>query len=189
MYFLAGFCLGFIVSLFFKEEKTKNSIYFVCKVTNQEHFNETFPMIGSNYLQPYWQYFPKKKVIKIKIDDYYFKHNMTFEEFIETTSIDHDFFREFGETYVYFEYYINNNVYVNVFKYNENISDFKLNPYFYNDFVVDGVSYSSQFNKYVNNNSITPELVLLNCDNYDNDLDNCSVYFNDKKMELKSNLK
>ena len=94
-------------------------IYFICKITNNEIFKEYFPVTP----QPYWDYFDKKGVIKIKLDPIDTFDTTTFEEIIlHGSSLDVDFFKEFGEIFIY----IQKNNKINIYKENDiiSISDF-----------------------------------------------------------------
>ena len=117
--FILGLSFGWF---FFSKKSNESGVYFVCKITDEELFNECFPdpqNKSESKVQAHWDYCPYKKIIKIKIEDFKFNKEMSFDEFMLTTSIEHTFFQEFGDIFIHFEYYIDNKKYTNVFDYNE----------------------------------------------------------------------
>ena len=207
--FLQGFCLGVLikdklVNLLFNgiehiykmihknKINTDSNIYFVCKITNETLFQETF----ANNFQPGWQYFPEKKALKIKLDKEVFNHiiEKTPEELYETfdssgeyiITLDTELFNDLGTCYLYIEHHLGFRRYVNVYSSTEKIllshfvidnkkllfdnllcASFKLN---------DRIEYITSFLKMFSNNTcITPELILLFNDSIDIDVRNVQL--------------
>ena len=155
-------------------KKSENVIYFLCKITNEDVFKEEFP---DNKVQPHWEYYPNKKVIKIKIEDYDYKPDMSFEEFMLTTSINHEFFESFGELFIYAKF----NDKINVFKQNEKIKFSYKNIQLKSN----GKKYNlSDYYLQFENQNVTPEMLLLN---YDLDLLLEDVIFEVDKMKIMLN--
>ena len=136
--FTGGFFTGKIFTKFFykkkKEEVKLNSIYLVVQITDEIVFNELFPDNGNApKVQPSWEYFDKKRVIKIdlgtditnflnKNDSFEYSLNTFFElkendEYL--IDIDIETFKKFGDIFVYINYNLDNNEYINVYSKNE----------------------------------------------------------------------
>jgi hypothetical protein len=207
--FLQGFCLGVLlkdkfVSFLFnglehiykitynRNKITESNIYFVCKINDQELFEESF----ANNFQPGWKYFPEKKALKIKLDQEVFDHiiDKTPEELYEVfdssgeylISLDIELFNSFGTNYLYIEHCSDSRKYVNVYSSTEKIlsSDFVIDKkkMLFNDVlcaslkVNDRTEYLTSFLKMFSNNTlITPEMVLLFNDSVDIDIRNVQL--------------
>jgi len=165
-----------------KIDKVVQKISFVCALKNHELFKERFP-VGK--VQPHWEYFSNKNVIKIVLDDdviNYFNFsledlNLSLEDVVMMSTLDYKFFKELGDTYLYIDYVLNENKYTNV--YNElstitkinvlNESSLKNN---FNDVICASLCYdnkteyiSSYFKSFFNNNDfvkITPNVIMYN---------------------------
>jgi len=127
-----------------KDDKLIQEIYFVFKVTNQESFDEHFKNNETNVikLQPRWDYYENKKIIKIQLDDDFIdylnnmsNYNISFNDFINIknknehyVTLDIPFFESFGKIYLYVHYLTNSKNYINVYDGNSNIcsDDFNL---------------------------------------------------------------
>ena len=123
--------------LFYKKKKKEvklNSIHLVVQITDENVFNELFPDNGNApKVQPSWEYFDKKRVIKIdlgtditnflnKNDSFEYSLNTFFElkendEYL--IDIDIETFKKFGDIFVYINYNLDNNEYINVYSKNE----------------------------------------------------------------------
>jgi len=158
---VTGFILGFllkekiqhvgmevvkgVLGVFHKVKKKKNSIIntnpgviksidFVFKITDIEVFDEHFKNKDLNLvrIQPLWNYFKKKQIIKVPLDDDFIKHlnnigefNISFKDFFDIKNIknnneyyitlDIPFFESFGDVYLYITYSINDKKYINVY--------------------------------------------------------------------------
>ena len=115
MNFIKGFICGiilkdhltsFFTNLFFKslelyhsikfnKKSKKHDIYFIAKITDYSKFNLFFP---NGKVQPSWDYYPKKSVIKIKIN-HQTKINTYFENI--TNNLDLPFFKSFADIYLF----------------------------------------------------------------------------------------
>jgi hypothetical protein len=158
--------LGYIYSFFSDEQQRK--VFLVCKITNENVFNEYFPKLNiQSRVQPSWEYDEHKKIIKIKLEDVSFKNGV-----LEQDDIDIPFFEQFCTTYIYVHYYIHNIEYINVYHYKSFIdeNDFKTKNTHEKYKNLDRIillekydeSFTEYFKKFLNNTSpITYEMVLL----------------------------
>lgn len=103
-----------------KKVKTPiESVHFICKVTNEAFFKQTFAGVpvpnssGKVLLQPNLEYYPKHGIIRSQLDedliDYLNKNTFvySFEEIYkieELITLDLDFFKKLGEVYIYLNY-------------------------------------------------------------------------------------
>lgn len=195
---MINFCVGFLFGIVLKDKfvdlvfnglkqfykKNENEgiqkISFVCKIENTLLFNELFPDHPNksvNKVQPYWDYFPNKQIIKIKLDDELCNldfNSINIKELIQHTTLDLEFFEQLGQVYIYIHY---NNKYINVY-----YEDFDIISS--DDFIVKQPKLdficatlknnttteyvSKELNMYTNSNvPITPEIVILNIDTLD----------------------
>ena len=157
------------------QNKIKNKSYFICKITNTELFHELFPDYPNTpKVQPYWEYYPNKQVIKIKLDDDVFN----FEEFKYKTTLDLDFFKKIGKVYIYVDYYMENKKFTNIYHEEENTLNVDLSKY--NSIICATIKHNENleyitkyFKQFLNNKvNITPELLLLHYDKLDINLTN-----------------
>lgn len=168
-------------------EKTKNKlleVYIVIKITNYDTFDEQFPVMENKQrVQPMWQYFENKNVIKIKIDNPVFVHETTsVTDFLNSTDLDIPFFKSFSEIYVYVHYTVDDKEYINVYTEENfiNTFDFKVKEESelskkYNSMICATINQNNKpiyitkyFKMYLNNNlPLTTEMLLLNYDNFD----------------------
>jgi hypothetical protein len=185
-YFLFGTIFGYTYRAYVRKKPEKaQGIYFLCNIKNETDFNVLFPTLNcKNKVQPHWQYYPNKRVIKIKIDDYVYENGMTFDDFMYTTSIDHKFFELFGENYIYVHY----GKKIKMFKSTEflTIFDKKENPF------VRKITCSAKgkkmdltnyYQKFVNQ-YITPKLLLLNYNQIDVPLEDIVFKVDSKEIKL-----
>ena len=166
---------------FFKKKDKINKIYLVAKITNYEIFDEQFmPLPGGSRVQPHWEYFPSKGVIKIDLNQEIVNFlngctfNYTLDELFRLTdliTIDIPLFKDFSKLFLYIEYSLNNQDFINFYSENDLIcsQDFKIRN-FKNEFKfaklqfdlisLDITDYLKLFSN--NKNEITKELLLLN---------------------------
>jgi hypothetical protein len=170
---------------FFKKKDKINKIYLVAKITNYEIFDEQFmPLPGGSRVQPHWEYFADKGVIKIDLnqDIVNFLNQSTFDytldelfklknnqDFIITVDI--PLFKEFSELFIYVHYSLNGQDFINFYSQNDLIclKDFKIR-HFKNEFKfaqlhfglinLDITDYLKLFSN--NKKEVTQELLLLN---------------------------
>jgi len=114
----------------FKKKNKINKIYLIVKITNYEIFDETFmPLPGVSRVQPHWEYFSDKGVIKIDLNQEivdFLNHstfNYTFDELFAIKfdedyliTIDKSCFTEFSNLILYVEYTLNNQDYINFYR-------------------------------------------------------------------------
>jgi hypothetical protein len=120
----------------FSKQETGNkdlikNVYFVFKITNEESFNEYFKNNEKNIitLQPIWEYYTNKRIIKIPLDDDFVDYlnsisdySIDFNDFINLKSkseyyitLDIPFFQTFGEVFLYVKYSVNDRNYINIY--------------------------------------------------------------------------
>jgi len=147
-----------------------DKIYFICKITDIELFNQDFPNFhNTQKVQPYWDYYPTKNVIKISIDP-------DIDEINESTlDIDIPFFQDFGDIFFYVHY---TNGMIKTLKLNDFV-DFEPEFFVRNKCVSCMAEYNTlqgekkyhdltnYFNNYILGDTITPEILLLNYDTLD----------------------
>ena len=98
--------------------KKIQSVHFVCAINNMELFTQQFP---EQIVQPHWEYYRIKKVIKIELDEDVINYlNVTdlalsFDNIVMLSTIDKDFFKEFGELFFYIKYNLDNVPFINVY--------------------------------------------------------------------------
>jgi hypothetical protein len=186
------------------------NIYLVVEITDLECFLDFFP---ENRVQPSWDYYTSKGVIKIdlgtEIKDYLNSQEifeLDFENFLDLkveneylSTIDPAFFKKFARLYIYIDYYLNGNDYTNVYKQFDTIlsTDFLYKNSKTLDFVKSFVFYVYNNKLYVNkltdylkrflNNdkNISLYLLLLNDDNINISLNNCVIKTVDRYHNIK----
>jgi hypothetical protein len=146
-----------------QEEGKIKDIFFISKITNQEVFNENFKNNVKNNvtLQPVWDFYERKNVIKIPLDQDFIKflntindYEVSFQDFINIknkdeyyVTLDIPFFESFSDVYLYINYTIDDRNYTNVYNKNYNIcsNDFKMNKNsfktFYNNIICSSFEY------------------------------------------------
>jgi hypothetical protein len=112
-------------------EGSINTIDFVFKITDNNSFEEYFKNNERNNitLQPLWDYYKNKKVIKIQLDEDFINYlnknayKISFHDFINLkndneyyVTLDIPFFETFGDVYLYVNYKIDSKKYINVYK-------------------------------------------------------------------------
>jgi hypothetical protein len=120
------------------------NIYFVFKITDEESFNEYFKNNEKNNitLQPIWEYYSNKRIIKIPLDDDFVDYlnsisdySIHFNDFVNIKSkseyyvtLDIPFFETFGEVFLYVKYSVNDRNYINIYSGSDTIcsDDFKI---------------------------------------------------------------
>jgi hypothetical protein len=185
-------------------------IYLVVEITDYECFYESFP---ENRVQPSWDYYPFKGVIKIdlgtEIIDYLNSQEifeLCFEDFLDLkveneylSTIDPDFFKKFGRLYIYIDYYLKGSDYTNVYKNCDTIlsTDFLYKNSKLLNFVKCFVFYIEDKKLYVNkltdylkrflnnDHEINVDLLLLNFDDLDTPLNNCVIKMVDRYRNAK----
>ena len=184
---VSTFTLEKVISLYHNTFKVKvykknSRIYIICKITNNFIFEENFPILKTKYrTQPTWEFYEKKGVIKIEIDNFLINGTICYEDFLNSTTLDIPFFETFSDISIYIHYTINENEYINVYKPGSfiNSNDFVLEESElkkkYNDLICATINnnkpeyITKYFKKYLNNkNDVTFESLLLN---YDKDID------------------
>ena len=194
---LSKYILTRFIKLYHAIHKNKNAsvisndliteISFICAVKNTELFDEYF---SNGKVQPYWDYFPTKKVIKIVLDKdvcTYFNYciddlNLTILDVLMISTLDYPFFKELGDTFLYVNYKIDNHTYINVYNEVSVISscDFEVNktPIDFANTICCSVHYnkkteyiSNYFKSFFNQTKInlTPQIMLYNYDKLDID--------------------
>lgn len=182
--------------VYFKKCDQIHTVELVVKITDNDKFNEIFPDIENvSKVQPFWTYHDRKGVIKIDLGmdivdflNKLIRVDQTFDYTIKDLinlryngkhliSVYFDFFKQFGELFIYITYYLNNEEFINV--YNER--DFILSTQFLyknsktnniilnycctDDHLENRFFVTDYLKKFMNNdNSITPELVVLHHD-------------------------
>jgi hypothetical protein len=118
-------------------------VNFVCKVRNQEFFNQSFKSNTNKIvMNPHWNFLKENNVIQIQLDKEFIKQinkinsTISFNEIIDLkdkenvnlVTLDLPFFNSLGEVVLYFYYSINNKTFINVYRENDTLSsdDFKL---------------------------------------------------------------
>jgi len=174
---------------FFKKTNKINKVYLIVKITNYELFDEEFmPLPGVARVQPHWEYFPDKGVIKIDLNqeivDFLNKQHLfkyTFDELFELKifeeyliTIDKCLFKDFSELFIYIEYTLDNKPFINFYSQNDTIEsldfttkNFKNNELNFikakliiNSIFLDITDYIKLFAN--NKNEVTQETMLLN---------------------------
>ena len=194
-HFFTGFILGFFYRNLLNKLTVKpikieeNESYFICKIKDDGLFNEFFPLYrnkSASRVQPSWDFFENKKVIKIKLNN--FTDTISFEEYVNDSGLDIPFFKAFGDIYIYVNY---NNL-INVYLPGDiiDLEDFNVScnyPLLVNSYVtynkpslqdsdiyITSAEHITDYLKYFlnNKNVITPEILLLNYDKLDNSIIN-----------------
>ena len=191
--FLAGFVTGLflrnrisltnfapIVKLFINKKVKKYTprYYVLAKIHDPVLFNKEFPIVkGARYrTQPHWDYYPNKQVIKIEITGMEEIGITSYDDFLEHSGLDLDFFKSFSDLWIYVHYFIDKKEYINVYKNNlENNSELnrELNPE--NDDVICAMFHTPQKEYYITkylkmfqyNDNLTTEDLLLYYDQLD----------------------
>ena len=192
------------------ENVNLQKIYFVVEITDYSSFNRFFP---ENLVQPSWDYYPVKGVIKIdlgkEITNYLNRQEifeLSFDDFLDLkiedeylSSIDPDFFKKFGRLYIYVDYYLNGCDFTNVYTKRDTIlsTDFLYKNSKTLNFVKSFVFYVEENKLYVNkltdylkrflNNDreINLYLLLLNFDGLDTSLNDCIIKTVDRSRNAK----
>jgi hypothetical protein len=186
--FLAGFVTGFllrnsvsltpIVKLFInkKAKKYDRKYYILAKIHDPVVFNKEFPdvMGGKHRTQPHWDYYPNKQVIKIEITEMEEIRLTSYDDFLEHSGIDIEFFKSFSDLWIYIHHFIDKKEYINVY-------DNKSEKYEINsknnvkDDIICAMFYTQQKEYYITkylkmfqyNNNLTTEHLLLYYDELD----------------------
>jgi hypothetical protein len=161
----------------------KPKIFFLAKITNSKVFESEFPDISSKFkVQPHWDYYKNKGVIKIEIEQTDIKDKINFDDFLNNhTTLDVPFFEQFSDLFLYIHYLIDDKEYINVYTKGSILSpdDFTYMETSlskkYNNLICASVSKTEKteyitnyFRKYLNNRySLTTEMLLLNYDKLD----------------------
>lgn len=82
--------------------------YLVCKIVDQDIFDEYFP---DKKVQPSWEY--NNNCITIEVTPPILP--VTYDDFLETLDIDIPFFQDFSDIFIYIHYFVNNKEYINVY--------------------------------------------------------------------------
>jgi hypothetical protein len=197
--------------LFFNNTKIKNNsinriekVYLICK-PRDKYFDEPLNHQDS-------QYFKNKNVIKVLLDNEIVNYlnelkdySYSVDKLLNVSDVNNDFiiiqdipyFQSIGDIYLYFEYYINNVKYVNVYT-NDDIIN-------YNDFLTvneqdnpiisayiessQGFTYLTNYLKMFENNKydIKYELILFYYDHIDIPLDDIKINCMYKKSIIENN--
>ena len=159
-----------------KEEFKKiNEVFFIVKITNEVVFNDIFP---ESKVQPSWDYFDKKRVIKIKLN----KKLINFLNKNDNFSFDELFnlFKKFGDIFIYTNESNESNGTncIHVYTLDQKIDSSDFNPNFnfiFNKCTLEYKNYKIDLTEYLHsfrfNEFITPEILLLFYDNFNEDLD------------------
>jgi len=137
-----------IKNRFSKKKLPNNSliktIHFVFKIEDEESFNEFFKNNENNNitLQPIWEYYSNKRIIKIPLDDDFIDYlnsisdySIHFNDFMNLkkksehyVTLDIPFFQTFGEVFLYVKYSVNDRNYINIYSDSDKIcsDDFKI---------------------------------------------------------------
>jgi hypothetical protein len=100
-----------------KPKCSKQKVVLVCKIVDLELFDEYFPVLNTKTrVQPSWEYSKSKQIIKIEISEFDFNKPVSFEEFLDTTGIDIEFFETFCKMCLYVHYFIENREYINIYQ-------------------------------------------------------------------------
>lgn len=91
-----------------KDKSDTVEMYFLCRVTNEQMFNDCFP---AGKVQPYWEYNQIQKTIKVYINDpdviqKIFDNEVLVNDLIDD-ELDISFFKDLGDCYLYIDYYLN----------------------------------------------------------------------------------
>jgi len=173
------------------ENNQITKVNFVCKVRNQDLFNESFN-INKLLLNPEWVFLKENNVIQIQLDKDFIKQinkinsTISFNEIIDLkdkenvnlVTLDLPFFNSLGEVVLYFYYSINNKTFINVYRENDTLSsdDFKLQESthinkFFDKLICASLTTNHVKNEYVTNylksfvnnkNKLTPEVIFYN---------------------------
>jgi hypothetical protein len=141
-FFIAGFFTGFFTGFFiinpalslsllsslvkpFNKKKIKWNTpryYVLAKIHNPALFEEMFPpIVGSKHrIQPHWDYYPNKQVIKIEITETDEMDILGYDAFLELSGLDLEFFKAFSDLWIYEHYFIDKKEYIKVYENNEN---------------------------------------------------------------------
>lgn len=184
--FLAGFVAGFflrnrisltqIVKLFInKKVKKYNPRYYVlAKIHDPVLFNEVFPALPGTRCrtQPHWDYYPNKQVIKIEITE--MDEMISYDDFLEHSGLDLDFFKSFADLWIYKHYFIDKKEYINVYEKTSDIQ-VKYSENNRNDDIICAMFHTPQKEYYITkylkmfqyNDNLTIERLLLYYDQID----------------------
>ena len=158
-------------------------VNFVVKITDQPLFEEIF----NGKFQPGWKYFNHKKVLKIEIPDKInIPNEMKVSDLFElkendehVITLDVPLFETFGKIYLYFTYFIDSQKFINVYTLDNIISKNDFVPKIMSKNILcasvkcknSKIEYISNYLKlFYNNQTITPEMVLLNYDKLNIDI-------------------
>ena len=221
--------LKFGLNLFYELKKTRSmndtldkidSIDFICKITDKKLFNEVFPD-NPNFkykVQPSWNYYDKKGVIKINLDQelidflnksvnfsysirnlFELKNISTNEHFV---SLFLPFFESFGINYIYVNYTFLGKKYINIYDQINFINKSDFNEDYtcgFKGILCSNIKYNiddHEFTEYIssylkmfyNNKTLTLEHLLLNYDKINVPMDNCKLHIIENSKIKKLNL-
>jgi hypothetical protein len=168
--YFTSIALKFIkVLLFFKKNETHSEFkfYFVCKL-KRKIFNGKL------------NYFPNKQVLKLQLfdgDNFFIKNrDVEIQEILEWNNLDTNHFNKMGDVYLYVHYPGG----IKIYSETDTItpSDFHTTENKFDDVLCCSVISPGIENKYItnyfklygNNKKLTPELILLNYDKFDEPL-------------------
>ena len=117
-------------SIFYKKKISKPFVtktFLICKITDVDVFKELFPVLknkNASRVQPMWDYYENKKVIKITLDTPFIDEYISYSEFLNVLDSEYDIplFESFSKLYIYVHYTINNKEYINVYSENSHIN-------------------------------------------------------------------
>lgn len=153
---------------------TGASIYFVAKVTDREGYHLFFP----NGSQPMWDYYPGKDVIKFKIDKYQVNNKTSFTYL--TKELDLPMIKTFADIYIYTEY----NGIIRIYRESESIKEADFDSNTTNKVIcckgsINGNGKSFYITNYINKfngaDNVTPELLLINYDLFDQPIESIKL--------------
>ena len=156
----------------------KPKFYILSKINDKKLFNELFPDLGTKFrTQPTWEFYENKNVIKIEIDEQFdFLKDTSYEECLNITGLDIEFFKSFSDLFIYIHYFNENKEYINVYTSGSIIkhTDFEINESRYKSVICaifrlreTDIYITSYFKKFLNNRSLKTEHLLLYYDNLD----------------------
>ena len=186
-----GFVLGFLLKqthiplwkmIYFNFKDKKQKFYILAKINDKELFDVLFPETNASFrTQPMWDFYKNKLVIKIEVENTFnFSNPVSYDNFLDNTGLDIEFFKSFSELFIYIHYFIDNQEYINVYEKEMSITT--------NDFVINETTVFKKFNsivratfhangkethiteyfkKFLNNHSLRTEHLLLYYDQLD----------------------
>jgi hypothetical protein len=111
----------------FHKKRDQPQFYVICKIIDWELFDEYFPLINNRRVQPSWEFFEQKGVIKIELDHTIIDETISYSEFLNNSDLDIPFFETFSKIFIYVEYRSEQSEFINVYQENTYIDvfDFK----------------------------------------------------------------